>query len=182
MELLRSTDEQQERGLVRSVLEFGIRPWNETETVADHLFREIEENDLESMFDNKQLVKVLDLYKTWYKEGLKPTDDNFIYHEDHDISQLVIQLMQELPPEINPKWKEIYQGHITHRTELYKEEVDSSLNYLKLRKIKKMISENQKEMMEEKSADQQMLLLRFHQQLKQMEMTITRQLGTVIYK
>lgn len=182
LELLRSTDEQQERGLIRSLLEFGIQPWNETETVADHLFTEIEANELESMFDNKKLVRVLELYKSWYKEGLKPTDENFIYHEEPEISQLVIQLMQELPPEINPKWKEIYQGHISHRTELYKEEVDSSLNYLKLRKIKKMISENQREMMEETSTDQQLLLLRFHQQLKQMEMSITKQLGTVIYK
>ncbi len=182
LDLLRSTDEQQERGLIRALLEFGIESWNETDTVADFLFKEIEDNELENMFDNKDLVSVLGLYKTWYTQGLKPTDENFIYYDDPKISQLVIQLMQELPPEINPRWEEIYQGHIQGRKQLYKEEVMMTLSHIKLRKIRKLILENQKELQASTEPAYQDSLIKFNMQLKQLEKKITEQLGTVIFK
>jgi DNA primase len=84
--------------------------------------------------------------------------------------------------EISPNWKERYEGHIPTREELFKEEVFSSLHYLKLRKIKKMMLENQQELLHAISPDDQMLFLRTHQELKMLEMQLTKQLGTVIYK
>lgn len=180
--LFLSRDEQNEKALTRSLLEFGNNGWNESQTVAEYLFTEIEENDLTSMFENQQLVKVYTLYKDWYKQGLKPSDKNFLYHENTEISDLVINLMQTNDAEISHNWKEKYEGHISTREELYKEEVFSSLNYLKLRKIKKMIVENQQEMLQQQTAEQQDLIMKTHFHLKQMEMQLTKQLGTVILK
>jgi DNA primase len=180
-ELLFNVDEQNERAMIRSLLEFGNNTWEDDTTVAQHLFTEIEEHELESMIDSKGLLDILALYRSWYQQGLKPTDKNFLYHENREISDMVIGLM-ETDTEISPKWKDRYEGHIPTREELFKEEVFSALNYLKLRKIKKMMLENQQELLHATSPDDQMLFLRTHQELKMLEMQLTKQLGTVIYK
>jgi DNA primase len=180
-ELLFNVDEQNERAMIRSLLEFGNNTWEDDTTVAQHLFTEIEEHELESMIDSKGLLDILALYRSWYQQGLKPTDKNFLYHENREISDMVIGLM-ETDTEISPKWKDRYEGHIPTRQELFKEEVFSALNYLKLRKIKKMMLENQQELLHATSPDDQMLFLRTHQELKMLEMQLTKQLGTVIYK
>ncbi|HSN60471.1 MAG TPA: hypothetical protein VLR49_06035, partial [Ferruginibacter sp.] len=180
-DLLLNRDELNERAMIRSLLEFGLMQWDETITVANFLFKEIEENELDKMIDNKALLSVLDLYKQWYQQGLNPTDKNFLYYEDRELSDMVINLMQT-NTEISPNWKEKYEGHIPTREELFKEEVFSCLNYLKLRKIKKMMLENQQEMQQAVTIDEQISFLQTHQHLKQMEILLTRQLGTVIYK
>ncbi len=180
-DLFFNRDELNERAMIRSLLEFGNKPWDETQTVAQYLFKEIEENELDKMIENKELLSVLEMYKVWYQEGMQPTDKNFLYHENRSLSDLVINLMQT-DTEISPNWKEVYEGHIPTREELFKEEVFSSLNYLKLRKIKRMMVENQQEMLHASSSDEQILFLQTHQHLKQMEILLTRQLGTVIYK
>jgi DNA primase len=166
--------------MIRSLLEFGNNEWNESDTVATHLFKEIEENELDTMIENKLLLSVLETYKKWHAEDLKPTDKNFIYYDNREISDLVINLMQT-DTEISPNWKLRYEGHIPTREELFKEEVFSSLNYLKLRKVKRMIMDNQQEMQEAASSDEQIIFLQTHQHLKQMEILLTKQLGTVIY-
>ena len=180
-ELLFNKDEQNERAMIRSLIEFGNNNWDEKITVAEHLLFEIEENELDKMIENKQLLEVLSLFKNWFYQGIKPTDKNFLYHEDRELSDLVINLMQT-DTEISPNWKDKYEGHLPTRQELFKEDVFSSLNYLKLRKIKKMMLENQQELLHAVSAEEQMLFLQTHQHLKQMEIALTRELGTVIYK
>ena len=88
----------------------------------------------------------------------------------------------EVNTEISPNWKDYYEGHIPSREELYKEEVISTLSYLQLRKIKRLIIENQQEL--EKSTDpmEQIIYLQTHQHLKQLEIMLTEKTGTVIYK
>jgi DNA primase len=174
-------DEMQEQAMVRSLLEFGLKQWDETHKVVDHIFMQIEENELDKMIDNKALINIIGIYKKWYDEGLQPTAKNFLYHEDESISQLVIRLM-EVNVEISPNWKEHYEGHIATREDLFREEVISTLTYLKLRKIKRMIDENQRDLEKAVSAEEQLIFLQTHQHLKQMEIELTRHLGTVIFK
>ena len=181
-DMLLNRDELNERAMIRSLLEFGNQQWNDTQTVADHLLAEIEENELDKMMENPSLAAILDQYKKWYAEGLKPTDKNFLYNEDRQLTDIIISIMETNDNDISPNWKEKYEGHIPTREELFKEEVFSTLNYLKLRKIKKMIVENQQEMLHPLPAEEQMILLQTHQHLKQMEIELTRKLGTVIYK
>ena len=180
-ELLFNKDEQNERALIRNLLEFGNNAWNESLTVADYLFGEIAASELESHLENRQLASVLAIYKKWYDEDRKPTGQSFVYYEDKELSDLVINLMQS-DTELSNNWKTRYEGHIPTRGELFKEEVFSSLNYLKLRKLKKMINENQLEMQQAATAEEQMSYVVTHQILKNLEIELTRQLGTVIYK
>jgi DNA primase len=174
-------DELHERAMVRSLLEFGNKNWDESTKVAVHIFNEIESNHLEELIDNKALLHVINTYKHWYNEGLEPTAKNFLYHEDLQLSALVVSIM-DFNYDISPNWKEHFEGHIATREELFKEEVFSTLNYLKLKKIKRMIDENQRDLEKAVTAEDQLVLLQTHQHLKEMEITLTKQLGTVIFK
>jgi len=175
---LLNRDEQQERAIIRSLLEFGLKSWDDQKRVADFMLAESIDED---MIDNKDLVRILDTYKTWYQQGLEPTSKNFLYQEDQQLSMLVVSVM-DFPYELSPNWKDHYEGKIPTREELYKEEVLSTLNYLKLRKIKRLMEMNQKDLEKSHTAEEQMTYIQTHQHLKNMEKELLQNVGTVIVK
>ncbi len=175
---LLNRDEQQERAIIRSLLEFGLKSWDENKRVADFMLEEFTDQD---MIDNKDLINILDTYKTWYQQGLEPTAKNFLYQEDQKLSTLVVSIM-DFPYELSPNWKEHYEGKIATREELYKEEVISTLNYLKLRKIKRLMDMNQKDLERSHSAEEQSMFMQTHVHLKNMEKELLESVGTVIVK
>ena len=179
--VLLNKDEAHEKAMVRSLLEFGLKEWDNNLRVAEHIFAEIDKNQLEDLIDNKNLIALIKTYKSWYDAGLEPTSKTFLYHEDLAMSTLVVNVM-DYNTDISPNWKEFYQGKIATREELYKEEVFSTVNYLKLRKTKRMMDENQREMEKEHTMEEQLMLLQIHQHLKQIEIDLTRALGTVIFR
>jgi DNA primase len=176
-----SSDEKSERSMVRNLLDFGRLPWDESMTVADYLFHEIEENGLADMIDNRDLMRIVETYRKRYAEGAEPSLKDFLYHEDAAISRIAVSL-SETPPEISPRWKDFYDGPLPTVEDLYKQEVFSSLTYLKLRKIKRMIVENQQDIERNPNSPDLMLLLNTHQHLKNLEVELTRSIGTVILK
>jgi DNA primase len=175
---LLNTDEQQERGIIRSLLEFGLKSWDEEKRVADYLLQEFADED---MMDNKNLIHILQTYKEWYEQGLEPTARNFLYHEDQTLGTLVVSIM-DFPYEVSENWKTFYEGKIPTREELYKEEVRSTLTYLKLRKIRRLIEMNQKDLERSQNADEQFMFMQTHLHLKQMEKELMGGSGTVIMK
>jgi DNA primase len=171
--------EQHERGMIRSLLDFGLRSWDENKSVADYIFSE--SSDYYELIDNKHLVKILDIYKDWYNEGLEPTIKSFLYHEDQQLSTLAVSIM-DLHHEISHNWKDHFEGKINTRDDLYKEEVLSTMGYLKLRKIKRLMEENQQDLAKPHADGEQLMLLQTHLHLKQLERDLLQHLGTVIVK
>ena len=175
MQLLQR-DELQERALVRSLIDFGLKQWDEEVRVADYIL-----DDYTDLVDDKKLLHIIETYKAWYEAKLEPTDKNFLYHEDQELSKDVVSLL-DFPYELSHNWKEHFEGKIFTREELYLEEVRSTMNYLKLRKIKKLIEENQKDLERLHTSEEQVVLIQTHQHLKQMEIDLTKQMGTVILR
>lgn len=173
-----NADELGERAIVRCLLEFGLKEWQEGITVADYILQNIIEDEL---VDNQKLLQLVDTYKIWYEAGIEPTEKNFLYHENQEMSAQVVSIM-EFPYEVSAGWKEHYEMPVPARDDLYKEEVFSTVNYLKLRKVKRLISMNQKDLEKPHSLDETNTLLQMHAHLKNLEMEMTRQLGTVILK
>jgi len=176
--MLLKRDELHERAIVRCLIEFGLKDWDGNLRVADYLIEEFVDQQL---IEDASLIPIMELYKKWYREGLEPTEKNFLYHEDQKLSAAVVSLL-EFPYELSPNWKEHFEGKIYTRDDLYKEEIISTVNYLKLRKVKKMIEENQKDLDKVTSAEEQLVIIQTHQALKQMEVTLLKKLGTVILK
>jgi DNA primase len=175
---LLNKDEQNERAIVRSLLEFGLKEWTPAQTVADYILNEVIDED---MMDNKKLTNIINTYKSWYEAGMEPTEKTFLYHENQEIAMTVMSIL-EFPYEVSNGWKEHFDTTVPTREDTYKEEVFSTVNYLALRKIKRLISINQKDMEQAHTTEEQLTLLQTHKLLKDMEIEKTKKLGTVILK
>jgi len=116
-----------------------------------------------------------------YLNGSGPVARDFLYHPNQDISTVAVRIM-EAPSELSPRWKEFYDGPLPDRDDVYLQEVRSALTYLKLRKIRRLIVENQADIEKNPGSEELSLLLNTHQHLKAMEMELTRILGTVIIR
>ena len=169
--------DQHEQAVIRALIDFGLYDW-EKEKTAEFIFNELAENEIE--IENKDYVRLLELYKKWYYEGLQPTSKNFFYYDDPEINRIIMKVM-DLQVEISPKWKDHYEGKIFTREDLYKDEVQSTLLYLKLKRIKGLIKENQKEF-EGSNSEKQILILQTHKLLKEIEISLTAEIGSVILK
>lgn len=174
-------DELSEKAVVRALIEFGKLPWNETMTVSNYIFDEIEKDDLEEMFDNKLLVKIIHSYKSLSPEEEQSAEKYFLYHTNPEINQVAVSLLTE-KHQISPNWHKFYKGEILDRSSLYKQEVLSCMTYLKLKKVKRLILENQRDLENDISEDDMLTLLHTHKHLKQMEMELMKDIGTVIFR
>jgi DNA primase len=177
LELL-NKDEFNERAVVRCLLEFGLKEWEPGKSVADYLLYEIIDDEI---VNNASLQNIIRIYKIWYEEKLEPTAKNFLYSENTEMSKLVVSII-EFPYDVSPGWLKNYEMPVPTREDNYKKEIISTISYLELKKIKKLISINEKELEEATSADRQIFLIQTHNRLKNMEIKITNEMGMVILK
>ena len=177
LELL-NRDEVSERAVVRCLIEYGLMEWQAGKTVADYLLYECIDDEI---ITNPALLKIINNYRFWYEEKLEPTAKNFLYGDDLEMSRMVVSII-EFPYELSPGWQKNYEMPVPTREDNYKEEIISTLNYLELKKIKKLIGLNQKELEETTSPERQTFLMQTHIRLKDLETKITKGTGAVILK
>ncbi|RZS75576.1 DNA primase [Pseudobacter ginsenosidimutans] len=176
---LLTKDEQSEKAVIQVLLEHGSKAWEEASTVASYMIAEVLENQL---LDNPEYMRILEMYKTWYEAGLEPGVKNFLYHEDQQLSQLIVKIM-DFPYELSGKWTEVLdQQSFKEQEATHLNAVNSCIHYLKLRKIRRIMEENQRDMAKEHTPEEQLVLLQTHVHLKQMEIELVKKLGTVIMK
>ena len=167
-----------ERAVVRCLLEFGLKDWEEGKTVADYLLYDCIDDEL---LDDPMLKRIISFYKTWYEEKLEPTSKTFLYNEDLQMSNAVVSLI-EFPYEVSDGWKEKYEMPVPTREDNYKNDIVSTLRYLELKRIKKLITDNAEELEKTTVWERQVLLIQTQSHLKSMEIQITNEIGTVILK
>src|SRR5580658_1733894 len=166
--------EQNERGVIRSLMEYGLKPWDEQVSVADYIFSECA--DLYEMIDNKRLLRIMDIYKDWYERGLEPTLKNFLYHEDQELSMLAVSVV-DFKYELSPNWKNHYEGKISSPQELYREDVRSSMRYLRYKKIMRLMEENQRDLLKPHTREEWLILADTHNHLKEIARTLAKEVG-----
>ncbi len=170
-------DELQERNLIRVLLEFGLQSWDDEKTMAEYIFEELDNFHLE----NPELEHVMEVYREQYYAGLQPTNKSLLYHLDEAVRKIVTNIDIQ-PYELSSNWEKKIEGLKVSNPNLSHQDVLMSTHYYKLRKIKKMFDENQRDMEQAKDFDTQMELIKIHKQLKEEEQKITSLLGTVILK
>ncbi|MBL7698301.1 MAG: DNA primase [Chitinophagaceae bacterium] len=175
---LLKTDELHERAIVRCLIEFGLKDWNENQRVADYILEEFID---QQFIEDGTLSSLVEVYKEWYKKGFEPTEKNFLYSEHRQLSLAVVSLL-DFPYELSHRWKETYEIIVPSKEDNYQKEIESTSIYLKIRKIKKMIEENQKDLNKPDSPIDYKIAIETHQALKQMEIELLRAAGTVIFK
>jgi DNA primase len=120
----------------------------------------------------------LGLYREAYNKGEKPDGKSLQYHGDEEIRQLVVGLSLS-PHELSLRWDEIMENMQILNKDVSHADALVSLNYFKLRKLKKMFALNQEEMAQA-NFDKQIELIQVHNHLKELEREITQSFGTVI--
>ena len=202
-------DELQERELARILLEYGTRYWDDEQLIADHIFSEMID---ESLLDNPDIIRLINTFKDQVRSAPQHINKNyFVYHPDTKVSSLAVSLLN-FPYEESERWRREYSQATGYQKQLFEqtyeqfiktvargndhqlmnylkaeedrthEEVQSVLNYLKLRKIKRMLNENHADLEKNHSKEEQEVLFRTHEHLKNMEKAITEKLGTVILR
>ncbi len=202
-------DDLQEKEIARILLEHGMRAWTEGKLVADHIFEELVD---ESLIDNPSVMRIIQHYRQLRQEGnASISRTEFVYHPDPEISRFAVSLLQS-PYEESPRWRDSAQTHEGFQPRLFEqeyqdlvklirspnpedlqqylrmqedrslEEVHSAITYLKLRKIKRMILENQQDMEREHTPEEFRILHQTHIHLKQMEINLSQSMGTVVWR
>ncbi len=175
--IVTSNEEKHERNVLRILLEYGLKEYVETKTsIATYIFKELEDFP----FENPALETLLALYKQLYDEGKEPDTKTFLYYEDTSIRELAIGITL-FPYELSANWDSLYEGKTITNADTSNQDATMSINYYKLKKLKKMFDQNQSDM-EKAPLEEQLQLIKIHKELKDMEREITKRLGTVILK
>ena len=201
-------DELQEKEFARVLLEHGNKKWNEG-VVAEFMLDEILD---EGLFDNVDVLKLITEYKkALEKEPTILNKNLFVYSNDPAISSFAVSLLN-FPYEASEHWKREFSSSTGYQKKLFEQsyedfirsvtvgnekelmtflkmdedkthiEVESALSYLKLKKIKRMLLENQVDLEKKHTPEEYQNLAQTHEHLKQMEREISGKLGAVIIK
>ncbi|MEO6916860.1 MAG: DNA primase [Chitinophagaceae bacterium] len=198
----------QERQVVKILLEHGSEKFDEETLVADVIFKELVDDDL---FDDKLLYRIIELYKGWYEAGMAPSIKSFVYYEDAPVSSAAVAVTNFPFEESKRMRDEMILNSSGYSQKLFlnnyndfirittkdeealhsfakAEEQDiqlrvvSSMNYLKLKKIKRLIEQNQKDLQLSHTPEELIVLVQTHQHLKDIEISLLKVAGTVILK
>lgn len=201
-------DDLQEKEVARILLEFGNRRWINDSTVADFIFEEIDE----SLLENEQVKGLFQAYRNEVQMGNPPKGpQSFIHYPDQLISTFAVSLLQ-FPHEESSRWRQDFSQTQGYQSSLFEKEYEdfittlspekkeelldflqseedkspeairSAIHYLKLRKIKRMLLENQKDLENERNENEINVMLQTHEHLKKVERSLAATVGSVIIR
>jgi DNA primase len=172
-------------------------PWDHQQKIADYIFNE---SIVEEMLENQIISKTIQIYREMMSNNQEPTDKDFIFSQDNEVSTLVVGLMNS-PYELSEHWQaekqafsSLEQGFrkymnieyvhkpLMKEVKTFKDDVLSTLQFLKLKKIKHLMEQNQIDLEANNSYEKLLELLPSHLHIKEMEMEITKMTGSVIKK
>ena len=176
IDLVLDKDFLHEKNLVRLLIEYGNEVLADGRMVSNWVAEELEPFPLY----NQDMIQLVKTYFEWQVAGKIPNNKTLQYHEDPQIQQLVMGLF-EPEHELSLRWNEKLGIKKIVEGIPFQYEIEVSLLYYKLRKIKKMIRQNQEDM-EKVNGEEQIQLLHIHKHLKDAERELTKIIGTVIFK
>ncbi len=202
-------DDLQEREVARIILEFGIKKWDEGKLVGEYILEEMVD---ESLLDNKDVIRLIAVFKELLGQRPEQASRSFfIHHPDAKLSAFAVSLLN-FPYEESEHWRSEFSQSSGYQKSLFEqsyedfirtvspenndqllrflkidedktnEQVESAVNYLKLRKIKRMLLENQLDLEKEHTQEEFNMLHQTHDHLKQMEIELTKKMGAVIIR
>lgn len=173
-----NTTEFQEWELIRVLIEHGNKPMEGYAHAADMLYHTLDPDFLE----NELARRAYDEYYSYLQQhGTGPEYNFFVTHPDTTLQKAVIEIMRP-GEEMSENWRKMY-GIETLAGDLnYINEVESTLTYFELKKIKLVQAELLKRIQAEKEEHRQMAMLKKLIELKHAEADIVKKMGTVIVK
>ncbi|MEL7123856.1 MAG: DNA primase [Bacteroidota bacterium] len=180
-----SGDEFQEKDIVRIIIQFADKIFDQEEkiTVAEFLLHNIE--DVIDDFDHKLYQSIIQEAFEKIKRGKKLTSDYFISHKEANIRKLALDLISD-EYEYSENWEkrwEIYLNTQKMPDENFQKDSQNALKRFRLKKIIRKCQQNQekiKELGKQGKMDELMLHMRLQQKLLDMRNELANELGTVV--
>jgi DNA primase len=199
-------DRLQEEAVVRSLLEHGLKPFEDTRTVAEEIFQQEIDDDL---FQDDLLKTIMHKYKGMYEAGERPEVKDFAYLPEQDIATRTIAITQ-FPYQLSKRWSEAEHGNVDRRIfdlstneflnrivesddpderhsfdvidDTYKNEVNKTLIYVKIRKVNRLILQNQLDLQNPNHPFEEIReLMQVHIKLKEIQQDLGKKIGNVIF-
>ncbi len=170
-------DEEQEKNIIRILLEWGSKTLSNNKTVAEYLFDEVEI----SLIDNVVCAKIFNQFLQEFEQTKLFDSSSFINSPDEEISAFVAELLKDQYL-LSPNWESKHQIFIKDREMNFEEDVNSSVHHFKLKKLLKLINQNLQKIKTEKNLEEEIQLQYIHLQLSVMKADLAKASGTVIRK
>jgi DNA primase len=165
----------QERALLRILLEHGNKEWQTGLLIAHFIASQIDGFPL----SDEDMQYLWGQYFTKLNKGEKPAIRTMLYDEDERIRKNVV-LVSGVTHELSPRWDEVLENIKVNDVDNTHQDVLLTIVYYKLKKLKMMLLQNQEDMKMTNDAERHQEMLMIHNELKKMEIALTKDLGTVI--
>lgn len=186
LEATTTTDEFQERDIVRLLLLYGDQELPDAQgSVASFVLADL--SDSLDSFDHPLYGKFIQEYQERRTLGAAADAHSFINHGDASIKSLVVDLLQS-PWEMSPNWIDRWNYPLQNQPvpELnFSLDMQQAMNRFKLRKIIRMCEINKnriKQAESEGDADALNRYIRVHQKMLEVRSDLANKTGTVVLK
>ncbi|MEZ4896625.1 MAG: DNA primase [Saprospiraceae bacterium] len=178
-------DDAQERDIVRLLITFGDRVFDEDSAilVAQYILNNIK--DVVKFVDNQTYLKVIEMWQHAIKEQATLTLAHFINHTDENIRRLAVDLTTSpytYSENWEARWDIMLQTQVMPDDNYIKDSQQSVLRF-KLKKIRHLIEENKQRIAELKPDEEpqkELIYLKVHQQLTQLRNELAEKLKLIV--
>ncbi|HMN32621.1 MAG TPA: DNA primase [Chitinophagaceae bacterium] len=178
LELLKK-DYLQEKALIKILIEYGEKPYDENVHVAEYVRLKVGDVD----FVNPIWQNIFNEYYRYIDHHLQfPNEKYFSYHDDEQIRSAAIEALY-FPYDLSENWFHKHQIIVPTKESLYLQEVESTVLYFLLRKVKNISQEllnelktNQNDLQEEMIIQTSLL------ELKKNEIALLTTIKTVLVR
>ncbi len=168
--------DEQEKGLIRLLVQSGHKKFMEDATVADFIFKELSEDEQLSI-NNPLYQKIIEEVKVSIENNLTLDESFFINHSDSEVRQIAADFHSE-KYELSPYWGENGLFLKTEK-ENYVRDLQSLFLFLKKFKLEQLIKNNMNDLSQAPDASEAELLIQYHIQLIEVRNKISEILGTI---
>lgn len=168
---------RQERHIIRLLLHYGHEMMDEEHTVAEYIFAQVGAMEWDEALCQELIEEYLHLLEEGKSIGLEP----FIHHENEELKKLSVDVSVQ-PYSASKHWKERLGHDLEALNARFKPQVETTLLHLKVKKLLRLIRENQEELKQASDAEEEQELLEIHMQLNQLKQEAAKKLGMVIVK
>lgn len=171
------SDEIQEKDVLRLLFDYGQKEFSEGVSVAEYILKELEEIKV----DNPLYSAIIYEFSEQIAQHHIPDTNHFIHHSNNAFARIAIEL-QSSPYELSENWQRKHAIYVTEKNLLFRKDIESSLNRFKLKKVLKLISENEARLREVKGEEAYLSQMKTYGKLLEWKTQLSAALGTVVVK
>lgn len=177
-------DEYQERDLVRLLVLYGDKPFEEDsqQSVAQFILSNID--DVIDNFDNELYQRIAKESQILIERGDQVVANHFLQHETEELRKLAIDL-STTPYEFSDNWEKKWDVVLNQKApdENFVSDSTHGLKRFRLRKLSRLCEENVdklKELTANNEIEELMLYMKLQQRLQLLRNGLAKELGTVV--